>query len=342
MNAERLWPCPSSPAAAVISKVLENDDLLGEVLIRLVFPTSLVRAAAVCRRWLRVASDPAFLRRFHNLHPPRLLGLYVQTDRLGPPRFVPTPHPPAELAAAIRRAGSILDDVSLGVTAVSDCQNGRLLVKLNNPKPGRGVLSPLHAAGDVVAVLPPLPFATRSGIGSWHMRGMTADGVVYAAVRRCDLLFQRVTRSFHELRDGTWHNLTSLNFPSRLVPAILISRPFNGKIYLMVAASAIATLPLTLSIIPNLSIISLPDGVECMPIENVKAWVDDSGLYLIRIKELQLNVHIHDMDSGQWLLQNTVCLREVGADVLHIHIKSRNVEKVYKKEDENKMVIRKR
>ncbi|TVU00143.1 hypothetical protein EJB05_54453, partial [Eragrostis curvula] len=174
MDAERLWPCPSSPAAAVISKVLENGDLLGEVLIRLIFPISLVRAAAVCRRWLGVASDPAFLRHFRDLHPPRLLGLYVETSRLGsPPRFVPAPHPSAELAAAIRRAVSILDDASLGVTAISDCRNGRLLVELNNsPNPGDAVLSPMHPTGDA-AVLPPPPFATRSYFCTMRL---TAEG----------------------------------------------------------------------------------------------------------------------------------------------------------------------
>ncbi|TVU00147.1 hypothetical protein EJB05_54457, partial [Eragrostis curvula] len=232
MDVERGWPCPSSPAAsAALSMVLDNDDLLGEILLRLVFPTSLVRAALVCKQWLRAASDSAFLRRFRTLHPPRLLGLYVKTGSLGSsPRFVPAPHPPAELADEIRRAGSILDDASLGVSAISDCRNGRLLVELNNnPKPGDAVLSPLHPAGDV-AVLPPRPFATSSNFCIRHISGITADGVVYAAVRRLDLLFQRVSHSFHELRDGTWHTLTSppLIFPSRLLPAILISRPFNG------------------------------------------------------------------------------------------------------------------
>ncbi|GJN20976.1 hypothetical protein PR202_gb08419 [Eleusine coracana subsp. coracana] len=38
-----------------------------EILLRLDSPTWLVRAAAVCRRWLRRASDPAFLRRFRAL-----------------------------------------------------------------------------------------------------------------------------------------------------------------------------------------------------------------------------------------------------------------------------------
>ncbi|GJN16451.1 hypothetical protein PR202_gb03440 [Eleusine coracana subsp. coracana] len=45
-------------------KVLGNDDLLGEILHRVDSPTTLVRAAAVAKRWLRVASGRVFLRRY--------------------------------------------------------------------------------------------------------------------------------------------------------------------------------------------------------------------------------------------------------------------------------------
>ncbi|KAL6629503.1 hypothetical protein ACP70R_029268 [Stipagrostis hirtigluma subsp. patula] len=44
---------PAVEPAAAISSVLGDDDLLGEILLRLALPTDLVRAAAVCRRWLR-------------------------------------------------------------------------------------------------------------------------------------------------------------------------------------------------------------------------------------------------------------------------------------------------
>ncbi|KAF8689968.1 hypothetical protein HU200_041603 [Digitaria exilis] len=57
--------------------VLEDADL-EEILLRLPSPADLARAAAlVCRRWRRVASGPAFLRRFRRLHPPQLLGFFI-------------------------------------------------------------------------------------------------------------------------------------------------------------------------------------------------------------------------------------------------------------------------
>ncbi|BAS78163.1 Os02g0287800 [Oryza sativa Japonica Group] len=94
---------PAMPAAAV-SVVLDDDDLLREIILRLAFPTDLVRAAAVCRRWLRVASAPAFLRRYRALHPPRVLGLFAKhagarCSSLSP---IPAGSPPPR--AAPRRA----------------------------------------------------------------------------------------------------------------------------------------------------------------------------------------------------------------------------------------------
>ncbi|KAK1613619.1 hypothetical protein QYE76_019136 [Lolium multiflorum] len=72
MDSETWQPYQTSILAAV-SKVLDADGLLIEILLRVGFPTTLVRTAAVCRRWLH----HAFLRRFRQLHPPRLLGFYV-------------------------------------------------------------------------------------------------------------------------------------------------------------------------------------------------------------------------------------------------------------------------
>lgn len=112
---------PTEPAAgAAVALVLGDGDLLGEILLRLDYPTCLVRAAAVCRRWLRCASDPAFLRRFRALHPPRILGIRVMGGGY-PIRFFPVPQPKELTAVATRAAGALPDAV------VCDCRNGRLL-----------------------------------------------------------------------------------------------------------------------------------------------------------------------------------------------------------------------
>ncbi|KAL6650346.1 hypothetical protein ACP70R_009271 [Stipagrostis hirtigluma subsp. patula] len=83
---------PSSPPAATLP---DDDDLLREILLRLPpLPSSLPRASLVCRRWLRLLSDPRFLRRFRAFHhrQPPLLGFFVSD--FGNPYFTPTLDPP--------------------------------------------------------------------------------------------------------------------------------------------------------------------------------------------------------------------------------------------------------
>ncbi|CAM0909031.1 unnamed protein product [Alopecurus aequalis] len=147
-------------AAAATSAVLDGDDLLGEILLRLAFPTSLIRAALVCKRWYRLASAPAFLRHFRDLHPPSLLGFYVTTDK-DPPRFVPMSQPP-ELAAVVRRASFDLDTMGMDSARLDYCWNGLVLITLvwkNHGAPAsykRRVHCPLYPTRNL-AFLPPLP-----------------------------------------------------------------------------------------------------------------------------------------------------------------------------------------
>ncbi|CAN6272391.1 unnamed protein product [Urochloa humidicola] len=162
-------PPPASASAA--ASVLGNDDLLRGIFLRLDFPTYLARAAAVCRHWLRHASYPAFLSRFRELHPPRLLGFYIVTYCNGPfPRFVPLPQPP-ELAAVIRRSSFELG----GHEGVMDCRDGRLIVSVS----GRSsVRSPLHPGRGSIA-LPELLLPAVSGYSIVCFR-QVADNILTA------------------------------------------------------------------------------------------------------------------------------------------------------------------
>ncbi|CAN6356710.1 unnamed protein product [Urochloa humidicola] len=51
-----------------------DDDALDLVLERVDSHVSLIRAAAVCRRWRRAIADAAFLRRYRSLHAPPVAG----------------------------------------------------------------------------------------------------------------------------------------------------------------------------------------------------------------------------------------------------------------------------
>uniref|UniRef100_A0A8R7RAX5 F-box domain-containing protein n=2 Tax=Triticum urartu TaxID=4572 RepID=A0A8R7RAX5_TRIUA len=81
-----------SPSAA--PELLDDDDLLPEILLRLPpQPSSLPRASLVSKRWRSVASESAFSRRFrrhHRLNPP-LLGFFrVELRGRFEPRFEPS------------------------------------------------------------------------------------------------------------------------------------------------------------------------------------------------------------------------------------------------------------
>ncbi|GJM90938.1 hypothetical protein PR202_ga07265 [Eleusine coracana subsp. coracana] len=141
--------------------VLGNDDLLREIL--------LLRAALVCKRWYRHASDPDFLRQFRERHPPRILSVYLNTVGRPRPRFFPI-RPLPELAAAASRAGSFFDAFA-DSTFIHQSRWGRLLVRI--PDEGHHYLnstllscSPLSIAGNAVVIppSPPQPLLQQPGL----------------------------------------------------------------------------------------------------------------------------------------------------------------------------------
>ena len=92
---------------AVVTKVLDDDDLLAEILLRVGLPTTLVRAAAVCRGWRAILSDPGFARGYRALHgAPPMLGFlynYRSTDDEGAPYWTSHFRAAAALPQRVRR-----------------------------------------------------------------------------------------------------------------------------------------------------------------------------------------------------------------------------------------------
>ncbi|KAL5213442.1 hypothetical protein ABZP36_024289 [Zizania latifolia] len=314
-----------------MDKVLGDDDLLREILLRLGFPTTLVRAAVVCKRWLRHASQPAFLRSFRERHPPGLLGVYV-TVREPPqgwmmpirPEFVPVPQP-AELDVILSRDSRAFElDSNEEYSEISvQCWNdGSMLLYL-------GFLGGIMTVGSVRCPL--LPKKARIYLPASPLRyaytsvniipSNTGDGlsVFLLALRPNYRMSQQTIADFSELKDGTvWINRvsTAIDIP-RLEPE---SEPLlvGNKVY-MVASKANHELTLSLLDIETstFSAINLPDEMEHMyDGDYLLSKAYDSGVFLTHVKGTELHVWLLDAGAGEgnnWLLVNTVCLTELAA-----------------------------
>ncbi|KAJ1256993.1 hypothetical protein BS78_K244100 [Paspalum vaginatum] len=324
-------PLPPPPvaaavaAAAAISSVLGDDDLLREILVRLGLPTSLLRAALVCRRWLCHASDPSLLRRFRDLNPPRILGAYLSTSVRPPPRlrFLPI-SPVPELAAAARRAGSFFDTFKGSSATVRDSRGGRLLVSTFDDRHDstRQVCSPLSPARDTTVVPPPPPPPPIELNDDdeecliYHYSEFLpddGDGRSYFCVVMGYSELQ-TTVYLYELRGMNWVVKASASALLPLSPPKSRVMLFNNaKFYCMLSTTNKILVCDFLS--SGISVIDLPGGVEnnhggCIMLSQREG----SGIYLIYVKESQLHIFCHRKggdDPGNWFLVDHICLRQV-------------------------------
>ncbi|TVU32410.1 hypothetical protein EJB05_24140, partial [Eragrostis curvula] len=366
-----------SPAAA-ISAVLGNDDLLREILLRLDFPTCLVRAAAVSKRWLKHASDPAFLRHFRRLHPPRLLGFFIRTS-CSPLRFVPRPQPP-ELAAFIRRGRF---DFGGGYNSLSDCRNGRLIVYIMMPDddmPGQYTMrSPLHPSKGITALpWPPRTSMTPAGLSVYSKEYMFPEDVGNRMSCTAVTVMRGKEQAWVQLSDlqdgscGEARNLGLIQLPGQWRRHENFALLAHMKLYMICMSQYILGID-----VPSMShfFIKLPDGVEYeYEADLAMSCADSSGFCLIHVRRFQIRVWRYTMDCnsiGSWTLINTICVPlvfghladptwcsrgtvvrvaavgdnaefvflRIQKKVFYMHILSRTVEKVYELTQEHESLF---
>ncbi|CAM0947644.1 unnamed protein product [Alopecurus aequalis] len=200
--------CARSPAVTP----MDDDDLLCEILLRLPpQPSSLPRASAVCKRWRRLVSDPAFCRRFrlrHRRNPP-LLGFF---DKYGgyfePTLEVPNRIPPGRFSLRLDDH----DDCSLFL----GCRHGLFLILLSKP---RKVVVWDPITGDKHHIAVPAAFdmeKTHGLVNGAVLRPAGEDQhfqVVLAGAVGDDIRHVRALACVYSSKTGLWGNLISMPLP---------------------------------------------------------------------------------------------------------------------------------
>ncbi|KAL6634278.1 hypothetical protein ACP70R_026949 [Stipagrostis hirtigluma subsp. patula] len=292
-------PPPSATSAAAAASVFDSDDLLREILLRLGFTTCLLRASFVCKRWLRHASDPAFLRCFRERHPPTLLGFYLKEFLPLRPHFVPVSEAP-ELAVVVRRA-TLLE----GSFVIRNCRNGHLLVKnlgAMATADQHAVLSPLHPERGM-AVLPPPPRPSFR----WFLLPQNGgeDGVLALEVRH---IGRKIRAEVLSLQSGVWASRMKATVEPPITISIIgdVLPPVDGKMYMETSLGYILRLDLAAA---SFSFIKLPDRVKTV---NFKiSCGDESGVFLIHAEDFMLSVWQHKKDDTgalDWVLMDDAIL----------------------------------
>ncbi|KAE8794125.1 hypothetical protein D1007_31186 [Hordeum vulgare] len=325
---------PPPQAVETISRVLDDDDLLVEIIVRLGLPTTLVRAMHPCLQALVLPCIRQGLSphsRFRSLHPPRLLGFYVSTrstNELFPvllrPRFVPMLPQPPELGTAVCLVEAYsLDAYDEELACIFDCHNDTILFYgLQGKKTLFGVHWPLCPDRGVEPPMTPyeqLDVASAACACANFLLKEEGDGKSLTFIKlSMGYLINDTDNSIkykahiYMLQDGLWHWRSSAEavLPSpRSDPHPLLS---GNKIY-MEHSTSIAALDLTSS---NFSTIPLPEGMERYVCEDMMmSQANDSGIYLIYLEKLQLLIWLHKGDSSgsmrNWLVFDTICLRDM-------------------------------
>ncbi|TVU32404.1 hypothetical protein EJB05_24134, partial [Eragrostis curvula] len=321
----------AAAAAAAMSVVLGNDDLLRKILLRLGLPTSLLRAALVCRRWYRLASDSAFLRRFRDRNNPRILGVYLNTSGTSRPRFLKV-RPLAELAAVARRAGSFFDAFDGSSAFVHDSRGSRILIRTSGYVYGHSesthlLCSPMSAAGDTVVVPPPLmvPRVQLAGplesVIYEYGEFLPVNGEAHGRSYFCVLVGhgdQQTAVHLYELQDMYWVPRSSAAVQLPVTPPGLKVMLFDDSKFYYILADIIKILVFDFPS-SSISAMDLPNGVENDDTCSVMlSRGDGSGIYLVHVKESLLRIFrctTGGDNSGKWSLVDNICLRKVCANL---------------------------
>ncbi|CAO2034239.1 unnamed protein product [Urochloa humidicola] len=302
----------SAPAPATLP---DDDDILREILLRLpALPSSLPRASLVSKRWLRLISDPGFLRRFRAFHcrqPPPLLGIF-QNDFFCP-LFTPTLDPPDRVPTARLYLPLPRDER----WNFSGCRHG-LALFVNHTHLEATVWDPI--TGDLRRVAFPPGFGTESNdivrsaavlCGDGHAGRHHSRPFKLILLRTDDVLVDpnaRAFASFYDSETGVWGGLISASIKApihMLRPSILVG---NSVCWLLHGYGKSGILEFDLGR-QSLAEISIPVGDNASQLQILR--MENNGLGIATLSDLSMQVwerKINPVGVATWILQKTIQL----------------------------------
>uniref|UniRef100_A0ACD5UJR6 Uncharacterized protein n=1 Tax=Avena sativa TaxID=4498 RepID=A0ACD5UJR6_AVESA len=307
-----------SPSAAVQLPPLEDENLLGEILLRLPpLPSSLPRASLVCKRWLGVVSEPRFFRSFREHHgKPPLPGFFFFNGRGAD--FVPALDPPDRIPAA-RFSQPPPSHRELGWFFLG-CRHGRCLF-IDFARSEAVVYVPITSHQRRIA-LPPEFIGNNGGAlvqnggvlrvaGNGHVHGDCSLSPFKLVLLYIDRNASSVSASLYESESGVWGNIVSKSVPGAIgfvTPSIQV----GNAIYWGSQGGSILEFD-----IENQSF-----GVIEKPANNQHThWscyqllrTQENGLGLVVLRTVALEIWARKVDSygtAQLVLQKTVKLHKL-------------------------------
>ncbi|KAI5017096.1 hypothetical protein ZWY2020_037474 [Hordeum vulgare] len=222
-HARRRHRWRASRSLAARASLLDNDDLLEEILLRL-RPSSLPRASAVCKRWRQLTADRTFLRRFcaHHRKPP-LLGFFECLHEIV---FTPVPPygiPPERFSLESRMGHHSNDDDELHRGRQYDvlsCRHGRVLFK-DRVRKEIVVWTPITGDQRCVAVPPLFKRSFLNGAvlctdNKDHVHGACQFSHFKVVLVCKDRKEMKLIAFVYSSDTGVWGDLISVSVPSHI------------------------------------------------------------------------------------------------------------------------------
>lgn len=292
-----------------VAPLPDNDDIHREIFLRLLpLPSSLPRASLVCKRWRRILSDPAFLRRFRAHHrAPPLLGFFADED--GDIEFVPTLRRPDRIPGArfsLPRRG---DDY----LSFLGCRHGLALL-VDRARSEAVVWNPV--TGSQCRVPFPPEFNKRHVYYKGAVLSSSGDDHVHAdcrlipfklvLVHHTDLHDTLASACLYQSESGKWGNISSIAIPwSRLhQPAVLVG---NRLYWILLGTSDILEFDLDGQ---SLAMIQKPEDPRVTKNSGIQALrVEGNKLGLATLSKLSIQLWQRETNSdaaGRWVPWKTI------------------------------------